>query len=95
MSLALSLHAPSQELRQQIVPSARAYPLHKLMAAVDEYQTATGQKVFIEYVMLAGKSAVQDVVCKLFSFLWPSPFPRHPHPLDPPPLPPNVGTYDL
>lgn len=32
VSLALSLHAPTSALRQQIVPSARAYPLDKLMA---------------------------------------------------------------
>lgn len=53
VSLALSLHAPTQELRQQIVPSARAYKLDKLIAAVDLYQSQTDQKVFIEYVMLA------------------------------------------
>jgi adenine C2-methylase RlmN of 23S rRNA A2503 and tRNA A37 len=54
VSLALSLHAPNQELRKQIVPSARAYPLHKLLQAVQDYQTATQQRVFVEYVMLAG-----------------------------------------
>jgi len=52
--LALSLHAPSQELRQTIVPSARAYQLPKLMDAVDEYQRASKQKVFVEYVLLEG-----------------------------------------
>jgi hypothetical protein len=45
VSLALSLHAPNQELRKTIVPSARAYPLHKLLAAVQEYQEATQQRV--------------------------------------------------
>jgi hypothetical protein len=55
VSLALSLHAPTQELRSTIVPSARAYPLPKLMAAVEAYQGASGQKVFVEYVMLAGE----------------------------------------
>ena len=45
VSLALSLHAPSQELRQTIVPSAKAYPLDKLMAAIDKYQMQTRQKV--------------------------------------------------
>jgi adenine C2-methylase RlmN of 23S rRNA A2503 and tRNA A37 len=45
VSLALSLHAPTQELRQQIVPSARAYKLDKLMAAVDDYMARSGQKV--------------------------------------------------
>ncbi len=38
MSLALSLHAPTQDLRLQIVPSARAFKLSALMQAVREYQ---------------------------------------------------------
>uniref|UniRef100_A0A383VBW3 Radical SAM core domain-containing protein n=1 Tax=Tetradesmus obliquus TaxID=3088 RepID=A0A383VBW3_TETOB len=54
VSLALSLHAPTQELRRTIVPSARAYPLAKLMDAVAEYQAASQQRVFVEYVVLAG-----------------------------------------
>jgi 23S rRNA (adenine2503-C2)-methyltransferase len=45
VSLALSLHAPNQALRQTIVPSARAYKLDKLMAAIDTYREKTGQKV--------------------------------------------------
>lgn len=45
VSLALSLHAPTQELRKTLVPSAKAYPLDKLMAAVDRYQMQTRQKV--------------------------------------------------
>jgi len=52
VSLALSLHAPTQELRQKIVPSARAYRLDKLIAAIDEYQERTNQRVFVEYVLL-------------------------------------------
>lgn len=39
VNLALSLHAPTQDLRCQIVPTAKAYPLHKLLAALDSYQT--------------------------------------------------------
>ena len=35
--LALSLHAPTQELRSEIVPSSKAYPLDKLMQAIDEH----------------------------------------------------------
>ena len=45
VSLALSLHAPTQELRKTLVPSAKAYPLDRLMAAVDKYQMQTRQKV--------------------------------------------------
>lgn len=50
LSLALSLHAPTQELRQSIVPSARAYKLDKLLAAVDAYQHRTRQKVGVPRV---------------------------------------------
>jgi adenine C2-methylase RlmN of 23S rRNA A2503 and tRNA A37 len=52
VSLALSLHAPNQELRAKIVPSARAYKLDRLMDTIDNYQKETQQRVFIEYVML-------------------------------------------
>lgn len=52
VSLALSLHAPTQELRQKIVPSARAYKLDRLIEAIDYYQEKTKQKVFVEYVLL-------------------------------------------
>jgi adenine C2-methylase RlmN of 23S rRNA A2503 and tRNA A37 len=54
VSLALSLHAPDQELRERIVPSAKAAPLGKILAAVDAYTRHTGQRVFVEYVLLAG-----------------------------------------
>lgn len=52
VSLALSLHAPTQELRKTIVPSAKAYPLDKLMAAVDRYHMQTRQKVNLGFVLL-------------------------------------------
>ncbi|CAG9464425.1 unnamed protein product [Pedinophyceae sp. YPF-701] len=52
--LALSLHAPTQGLRQDIVPSAGAAGLTRLMGAVKRYQDQTGNRVFIEYVMLHG-----------------------------------------
>lgn len=41
-----------QELRQTIVPSARAWKLPKLMEAIVTYQEITNQKIFVEYVML-------------------------------------------
>lgn len=52
ISLALSLHASNQDLRQKIVPSGRAYKLDRLMASIDTYQAITKGKVFIEYVLL-------------------------------------------
>lgn len=45
VSLALSLHAPDQSLRARLVPSARAYPLDRLLDAVRNYQATSRQKV--------------------------------------------------
>ncbi|CEG35510.1 23s rrna methyltransferase [Plasmopara halstedii] len=53
--LALSLHAPTQEMRSQIVPTSTAYPLDKLMTAIDEHLAMKeGRLVMVEYCMLAG-----------------------------------------
>ncbi|KAL1831673.1 hypothetical protein DCAR_0101662 [Daucus carota subsp. sativus] len=54
VNLAVSLHAPVQDIRCQIMPAARAFPLHKLMDALQEYQKNSQQKIFIEYIMLDG-----------------------------------------
>lgn len=53
-NLAVSLHAPVQEIRCQIMPAARAFPLEKLMNALKDYQNISQQKIFIEYIMLDG-----------------------------------------
>ena len=50
VNLALSLHAPNQALREQIVPSARGFPLGKLMAALDAFTAQTGKGVLVECV---------------------------------------------
>ncbi|KDD75500.1 hypothetical protein H632_c653p0 [Helicosporidium sp. ATCC 50920] len=54
VSLALSLHAPEQALRARLVPSARAFPLPRILEAVDAYAAASRQRVFVEYVLLGG-----------------------------------------
>ncbi|THU64897.1 hypothetical protein C4D60_Mb01t31340 [Musa balbisiana] len=54
VNLAVSLHAPDQDIRCQIMPAARAFPLGKLMDALQTYQKNTQQKVFVEYIMLDG-----------------------------------------
>ncbi|RHY82939.1 hypothetical protein DYB31_015014 [Aphanomyces astaci] len=51
--LALSLHAPTQDLRVQIVPTAKAYPLDKLMLAIDDHlKDRDNRMVMMEYIML-------------------------------------------
>ncbi|KAJ3702859.1 hypothetical protein LUZ61_006564 [Rhynchospora tenuis] len=54
VNLAVSLHAPDQEVRCQIMPAARAFPLTKLMDALLSYQASSNQTVFVEYIMLDG-----------------------------------------
>ena len=53
LRLALSLHAPSDTLRTELVPSNARYPLADVLAACRADVVARKQKVFIEYVMLA------------------------------------------
>lgn len=54
LNLAVSLHAPAQDIRCQIMPAARAFPLAKLMDSLQEYQRNSLQKILIEYIMLDG-----------------------------------------
>jgi len=54
VNLAVSLHAPDQDIRCQIMPAARAFPLEKLMNALQSYQNERDQAIFIEYIMLDG-----------------------------------------
>ena len=52
--LALSLHAPEDALRSDLMPVNDRYPLDDVLAACRAHWAATRRRVFIEYVMLAG-----------------------------------------
>jgi 23S rRNA (adenine2503-C2)-methyltransferase len=52
--LALSLHAPDDALRSQIMPVNERYPLRDVLAACRRWHERKRRRVFIEYVMLAG-----------------------------------------
>ena len=54
ISLALSLHAPNDELRSKLMPVNDRYPLAEVLAACERYRARRRRKVFVEYVMLAG-----------------------------------------
>lgn len=53
VTLAVSLHAPNQQLRQKLIPSAKSYPLQALLKECLEYVRITRRRVTFEYVMLA------------------------------------------
>jgi 23S rRNA (adenine2503-C2)-methyltransferase len=54
VSLALSLHAPNDGLRSQLMPINDRYPLAEVLAACERYRARRRRKVFVEYVMLDG-----------------------------------------
>ncbi len=57
VALAISLHAPNDELRDQLVPLNRKYPIAELMEACEEFiasKDTTRQHITFEYVMLEG-----------------------------------------
>lgn len=53
-TLAVSLHAPDQDLRERLIPSAKNYPLDALLHDCEQYFVATGRRVTFEYTLLAG-----------------------------------------
>ncbi len=51
-TLALSLHAPNQHLRESLLPSAKNYPLKTLLKDCRQYIEETGRRVSFEYILL-------------------------------------------
>ena len=54
VGLAVSLHAPNDELRSRIMPMNRRYPLAELMAALHAYPLPRRRRITIEYALLGG-----------------------------------------
>lgn len=54
INLALSLHAPNDEIRRKLMPVANRYRLSDCIAALKSYISATGRRVTVEYIMIKG-----------------------------------------
>ncbi|TFH18373.1 MAG: 23S rRNA (adenine(2503)-C(2))-methyltransferase RlmN [Lentisphaerales bacterium] len=54
VELSVSLHAPDDALRSEMMPVNRKYPLHELIGACEAYSRKTGRIITFEYVMIAG-----------------------------------------
>jgi len=52
-TLAVSLHAPNQQLRHSLIPSADRYPIETLIKDCREYVNITGRRISFEYTLLA------------------------------------------
>ena len=54
ISLAISLHGPNDEIRNQIMPVNKAYPMDTLLEACRRYYDATSRRIHFEYAMIQG-----------------------------------------
>lgn len=54
LNLAVSLHAPNNEVRNRLMPINKKYPLEVLLPACDEYAQKTGRRVTYEYILIEG-----------------------------------------
>ncbi len=54
VALAISLHAPDNELREKLIPATRRYPIEDILAACREYPLRRGARITVEYVLLRG-----------------------------------------
>lgn len=68
VNLALSLHAPTDGLRAELIPWAEQISLADLAAACAVYFEKTGREITIEYVLLAGKNDRQTHAAQLARF---------------------------
>jgi 23S rRNA (adenine2503-C2)-methyltransferase len=69
INLAVSLHAPNNELRTKIMKINRAYPLEKLMPAIDYYLEKTNRRITFEYILLSDVNDHKEEALQLAKLL--------------------------
>lgn len=69
ITLSISLHAPNDKIREQIMPIAKRYPIEELMLAVRHYVKKTGRRVLIEYAMIDQLNSKPEHAQELASLL--------------------------
>lgn len=70
VTLALSLHAPTQELREGIMPIAKAYRLPEVLKACRQYYQKTGRRVSFEYAVGKGVNDRMEDADRLAALLY-------------------------
>ncbi len=69
VNVAVSLHAPNDELRDTLVPINRRWPVARLMRAVDYYIEKTGRRVSFEYALMGGINDSDEIAMQLADLL--------------------------
>jgi len=65
ITLAISLHAPNDALRRELIPAARGAPLEELIRAAQDFFARRHREVTLEYVLLAGVNDSADCAAQL------------------------------
>lgn len=68
-NLAISLHAPNDELRSKLMKINKAYPLSRLMSAVKEYEEIADRRVTYEYLLLEGINDTKECAEELLNLI--------------------------
>lgn len=63
--LAVSLHAPNHELRQELIPLERKYPLPQLLDSLREFDAAGGKRITFEYLLIDGVNDTPELADEL------------------------------
>lgn len=69
VNLAVSLHAPNNELRGQLVPVNTRWPVEALLAACDRYIAKTGRRISFEYALMNGINNSDEIAHELGTLL--------------------------
>lgn len=69
ITLAISLHAPNDSIRNRLMPSSRKYKIHDVVRAAEYYFTTTGRRVTFEYILIKGMNAGKENALELCSLL--------------------------
>lgn len=69
VNLAISLHAPNDEIRCKIMKINKAYPIYELIEAIKEYIKKTNRRVTFEYIMLKGINDTKECAYELSKLL--------------------------
>jgi 23S rRNA (adenine2503-C2)-methyltransferase len=65
VTLAVSLHAPNQKLREQLIPSACHYSIENLITECRDYVKITGRRLSFEYILLGGLNDLPEQAIEL------------------------------
>ena len=69
VNLAISLHAPNDKLRSELMPVNKAYPLKDLIITLKDYIKKTNRRVTFEYIMLDGVNDTDECALELVSLV--------------------------